>query len=176
MKTYMLEGSKERVSAVAVTENSVSLIRALELIEQRTQKNPWNAQSLSECFSDAYKVVVLYVGEISQGFAVIYNTRFTTDLLTIGVDPEYQGKGYGRFLLECTLREALEGGADECFLEVRVSNVRAQNLYKSMGFEIVGTRKDYYQKTSSEEAEDAYTMKLSDIRAALASRGIIAQS
>lgn len=170
MKTYVFKGLKEQVSAVAVTEKRLSLIHALELIEQRTQKNPWNAQSLTECFSDAYKVIVLYVGELSQGFAVIYNTRFTTDLLTIGVDPSFQGKGYGRFLLECTLREALEGGAEECFLEVRVSNIRAQSLYKSMGFEIVGTRKEYYQKTSSEPAEDAYTMQLSDIATALSRR------
>ena len=38
-------------------------------------------------------------------------------------------------------------------LEVRVSNVVAINLYKSVGFNIVATRKKYY-----ENGEDAYLM------------------
>lgn len=164
MRRYRLNGE---VSCVSVSESSLSLLKALELIEQRTQKNPWNAQSLKECFSDTYKVIVLYAGKISEGFAVIYNTKVTTDLLTIGIDPEYQGRGLGRFLLRCALAEALHGGADECFLEVRVSNTRAQNLYRSLGFEQVGLRHGYYGADSSGPAEDAYTMRLADIRAAL---------
>jgi ribosomal-protein-alanine N-acetyltransferase len=165
MGRYVLKDAKDRgVRCETVTEARVSMLDALELIEQRTQKHPWSAQSLGECFSDSYRTAVLFVDKVPQGFAVIYNTRFSTDLLSIGVDPEYQGRGYGRFLLRCILREALDAGADECFLEVRVSNERAISLYKSFGFEVAGLRRNYYSSSSAGPAEDAYTMVLHDIR------------
>lgn len=148
-------------------KQSPQLLEALELIEQRTQKNPWNAQSLSECFSDAYKLLVLFCADKAVGFAVIYNTKFSTDLLTIGIDPEYQGKGFGRYLLENTLKEALAGGASECFLEVRFSNFRAISLYESVGFVKAGVRKNYYQASGNVPSEHAYTMHLENISASL---------
>ena len=39
-------------------------------------------------------------------------------------------------------------------LEVRVSNIAAQNLYKKLGFKTETIRKDYYQ----DNHEDAYLM------------------
>ena len=45
-------------------------------------------------------------------------------------------------------------GACYATLEVRVSNVRAQNLYKSLGFVAVGKRKRYYEDNN----EDAFLM------------------
>lgn len=145
------------------TEATEQLLSELELIEQRTMKNPWSAQSLKECFDKSYKMLVLFYGDQVAGFAVIYNTKVTTDLLTIAVDPQYQGQGFGRFLLKKTLHEAVKGGADECFLEVRESNIRAQNLYKSMGFQIVGIRKNYYEATGNTKAENAFTMSVSEL-------------
>ena len=144
-----------------------ALINELELIEQRTMKNPWSAQSLKECFDDAYKMLVIFKGKEAAGFAVTYNTKVTTDLLTIAIDPKFQGQGLGRFLLSQTLKEALTNSADECFLEVRESNIRAQNLYESLGFEKVGVRKDYYEATGDTPKENAYTMCLSSIQKAI---------
>ena len=45
-------------------------------------------------------------------------------------------------------------GACYATLEVRVSNTRAQNLYKSLGFVSVGKRKKYYE----DNGEDAFLM------------------
>ena len=45
-------------------------------------------------------------------------------------------------------------------LEVRKSNLVAINLYQKLGFEIVGTRKNYY----FDNREDALIMTLSDAR------------
>ncbi|MBQ9274468.1 MAG: ribosomal protein S18-alanine N-acetyltransferase [Succinivibrio sp.] len=153
-----------------VTQSRPRLLEALELIERRTMPNPWSAQSLEECFDEAYKVIVLFRHELSCGFAVIYNTKVTTDLLSLSVDPEYQGLGLGSFLLECALREALRGEALECFLEVRVSNLKAHALYERFGFLQVGLRKGYYTPLAGRPAEDAYTLRLADIEKALAAR------
>jgi ribosomal-protein-alanine N-acetyltransferase len=52
------------------------------------------------------------------------------------------------------LEQALDLGAVTATLEVRVSNTRAQGLYRKYDFEIVGRRKRYYRDNS----EDALLM------------------
>ncbi len=73
-----------------LTREDLSLVKSMEKIEFRTQKNAWNAQSLIECFDDSYLIIGLFNSQSLIGFSVIYNTKFTTDLLTIGVDPDFQ--------------------------------------------------------------------------------------
>ena len=146
-----------------LTKEDINLAPELEEIELKSMKNAWNLQYLIECFDDTYRIIGLFAGKKIIGFSVIFATRFTTDLLTIGVLPEYQGKKLGAKLLLSTLREALNCGAVECFLEVRKSNIVAQNLYKKFSFIISGERKEYYNPIGDEPAEDAFTMNLENI-------------
>ena len=66
----------------------------------------------------------------------------------------YQGKGYGRTLLEMGISLCQEAGCEIMTLEVRQSNVVAKSLYQSCGFEKVSVKKDYYQ----DNHEDADVM------------------
>jgi [ribosomal protein S18]-alanine N-acetyltransferase len=72
---------------------------------------------------------------------------------TIGVARHAQGQGLGRRLLAGLLERADALGA-VTFLEVRTDNVPALALYRSEGFEVVGTRRRYYASGA-----DAYTMR-----------------
>lgn len=72
---------------------------------------------------------------------------------TIGVEPGRQGRGYGRALLDALLEVADRAHAP-VFLEVRTDNDPAIALYRRNGFEIAGTRRNYYQPSGA----DAYTM------------------
>lgn len=80
---------------------------------------------------------------------------------TIGVDPGQQGHGVGRRLLRGLL-DAAEGIDAVVFLEVRTDNEAALALYRSEGFEVVGTRRRYYASGA-----DAYTMRRPASRAAV---------
>ncbi len=71
---------------------------------------------------------------------------------TIGVDPDYQGAGIGRRLLDELLAFAADGPV---FLEVRTDNDAAIALYQRAGFENVGLRRRYYPVSRA----DAYTMR-----------------
>jgi ribosomal-protein-alanine N-acetyltransferase len=73
---------------------------------------------------------------------------------TIAAHPEWRGRGVGERLLAAMLERALDLGAVLSTLEVRVSNERAQNLYRKHGFEVVGRRKRYYR----DNGEDALLM------------------
>jgi ribosomal-protein-alanine N-acetyltransferase len=75
-------------------------------------------------------------------------------ITTIGVDPEHRGRGLGELLLLGMVDAALARGARWLTLEVRVSNVAAQTLYRKYGFSVRGSRKRYY----SDNNEDALIM------------------
>lgn len=68
-----------------------------------------------------------------------------SDVLTIGVRPELQGRGIGARLLTALLEEAVARGCVEVFLDVRADNDRARSLYERYGFSRVGVRRRYYQ-------------------------------
>lgn len=77
---------------------------------------------------------------------------FEYEIHTIGVDPEHQGTGVGRELLN-RLLDIASGGV--VFLEVRTDNAPAIGLYESAGFTKMGLRKRYYRVSGA----DAYTMR-----------------
>lgn len=74
-------------------------------------------------------------------------------VVSIAVLREYQRRGIGSTLM----RKAMEGmksyGAEECYLEVRVSNERAIRMYKKLGLSFIDRIRHYYL-----DGEDAYVM------------------
>ncbi len=74
-------------------------------------------------------------------------------IISIAVLPEYRRKGVGRSLMINSLKGLKSYNAEECYLEVRVSNIPAINLYRTLNFEIIRIIKGYYLN-----GEDAYLM------------------
>ena len=80
-------------------------------------------------------------------------------ICTLALRSEWRGRGLGELLLVSLIERAIGRQAQIVTLEVRVSNVVAQSLYKKYGFEIVGRRKRYY----SDNREDALIMTVGPI-------------
>lgn len=74
-------------------------------------------------------------------------------IVSVAVLPPYRHKGIG----EALIVKAMEGmrlyNAKQCFLEVRITNTEAINLYKKLGFDVARTIHGYYA-----DGEDAYVM------------------
>jgi ribosomal-protein-alanine N-acetyltransferase len=77
-------------------------------------------------------------------------------LLNITVDPQYQGQGWGRVMLDALALWSRSQNAQWLWLEVRTSNVRAQQVYLRYGYRRVGERKNYYP--AQHGREDAIVM------------------
>jgi [ribosomal protein S18]-alanine N-acetyltransferase len=92
-------------------------------------------------------------GEI-VGFAGMWLMFDEAHITTIGVIPTLRGFGLGEYLLAHTIEIAKERQAKRVTLEVRVSNVAAQALYRKYTFKEEGVRKRYY----SDDGEDALIM------------------
>ena len=74
---------------------------------------------------------------------------------TLAVQPCARGRRWGELLLTALIQRALTEGADYIVLEVRISNLIAQALYRKYGFTTVDRRRRYYA-----DSEDAFTMRL----------------
>ena len=76
------------------------------------------------------------------------------DLMTLAVAEGWRRKGLGRSLTSDLLARAQARGMKKVFLEVRASNLGAQELYLGLGFVRLGVVRDYYRLPT----EDAITM------------------
>jgi ribosomal-protein-alanine N-acetyltransferase len=82
-------------------------------------------------------------------------------IATIATHPDYRRQGIARRMLIYTLESAMREGAHSSFLEVRESNLAAQEMYRKFGYAEVGRRKRYYRDNN----EDAILMNLERINA-----------
>jgi [ribosomal protein S18]-alanine N-acetyltransferase len=65
-----------------------------------------------------------------------------SEILNLAVDPEFRRKGIAKALVTL-LRQIAPGGI---YLEVRERNRAAIQLYKSLGFELLNKREQYYDE------------------------------
>ena len=126
-------------------------------IEAESYEFPWTIGILSDCLRVGYKCFVYEVDGEIRGYAIISFVLDEAHLLNICIAPQYQGKGYGYAFLDWLLHFAKESGAKTMYLEVRISNNRAINLYQAMGFNETGIRRNYYPAKSGKE--DAQLLK-----------------
>ncbi len=109
--------------------------------------------------------VVARINEVLVGFAGWRQEGEEAHVANIAVHPQMRGRKIGELLLRSILEEAVRRGLNSSLLEVRKSNLVAQNLYRKYGYKVLTIRRAYYQFP----LEDAVIMKLEDIRTALAS-------
>lgn len=101
------------------------------------------------------RIVGYVMCRIETGFSR-FNLVKRGHVISIAVLPGYRRMGIGEALLKEALRAMNEYyDVKECYLEVRVSNTPAINLYKKLGFEIERIIRGYYA-----DGENAYLMRI----------------
>jgi len=101
------------------------------------------------------KIVGYVMCRVEWGWGFIRNKLLKKGhVISIAVRPGYRRRGIGEKLM-INAMESLKKyyGAEEIYLEVRVSNTPAISLYKKLGFKIIKTIASYYL-----DGEDAYVM------------------
>ncbi len=101
-------------------------------------------------------VVVRRPGEEVVGYIIYWQIRDDVQVNNIAVHPECRGLGLGEAMMRFAIAKVRAAGAEFMTLEVRQSNVAAVTLYKKLGFEVLGARKNYYTRPD----EDACVMGL----------------
>jgi ribosomal-protein-alanine N-acetyltransferase len=89
------------------------------------------------------EVLVAANGPAIDGFVIIdLNGAFVGYLQTIGVRAEARGKGVGTALIRAAEERIFQRGPN-VFICVSAFNTGARRLYERLGYETVGTLKDY---------------------------------
>ncbi len=146
-------GDHEKLTIVPM---SVSDIADVLRIERQSFATTWPSDAFYNELN-TNKLAHYFVGRIGSkivaygGIWVIFEDSHVT---TIAVDEGYRGRKFGELMLIHLIDEAIERGAAWMTLEVRESNVVAQQLYRKYGFTTVTTRKGYY----SDNNENALVM------------------
>lgn len=92
------------------------------------------------------------------GFAGLWMLAGEAHIINIAVLEAFRGDGLGELLLIGLIQEAQKLHATMITLEVRPSNIAAQQLYKKYGLSERGRRRAYY----TDNREDAIIMTLDD--------------
>ena len=128
-------------------------------IERQSNPFPWTIKNFKDCVEKGYYSLVLKEAKQVIGFAILSVSTEESHLLNIGLTSSRRGQGLGRELLEKMIMAAEVMGSKKIFLEVRVSNIIAIDLYKASGFKEIGLRKNYYR--IKDGREDAILMSKS---------------
>ena len=88
------------------------------------------------------------------GFMIYWMVLNEMHLLNLAVHPDYRRTGIATMLVTHLIDIAQKEKILDIFLEVRVSNKKAQLLYRKFGFKPIGIRQKYY----TDNGEDAIVM------------------
>ncbi|MEY2343126.1 ribosomal protein S18-alanine N-acetyltransferase [Acidithiobacillus sp. IBUN Pt1247-S3] len=131
---------------------------AVATLEAEISPGPWTRGIFRDCLLAGYDAWVGADGDQLLSFGVLSVGAAEAHILNLGVDPAYRRRGHGREMLHQLLTRARQLGAERAFLEVRVSNRGAQELYHQAGFHEIGVRLQYYR--NKEGREDALVLSL----------------
>ena len=118
---------------------------------------PWTLDSINnELNNPLAKYVIAQDSSTGDviGFVGVWIIAGEGDITNIAVSPKYRQQGIASNLLIKLFEVCKTFDCNDITLEVRSSNVPAQNLYKKFAFKEEGLRKGYY----SDNGEDAIIM------------------
>ena len=115
----------------------------------------WSERQFVESYDNVY--VLLSGNKEIVGFTVILENPPDAEIHNLFICNELRGRGLGKILFKQAI-QMLSAEVENLYLEVSEDNNIAIALYKSLGFEEIGVRKNYYRKGST--ASNAIIMHL----------------
>lgn len=117
---------------------------------------PWSIESIKkEITNNPHALYIVAIkNNMVLGYCGIWIILDEGHITNIAIHPNYRHLGIASLILSTLIEESKNRGAYSITLEVRKSNLAAQNLYGKFDFIEEGCRKNYY----SDNLEDAIIM------------------
>lgn len=149
----------------------------LATIDASASSYPWSESQLAAACENTFssrgnppghdvsgeRVLLVESNARAAGFVVYSRVLDEGSIHTIAVHPSCQGQGVARRLMQRVLELLSDDGAHRCLLEVRASNAAARGLYRSLGFQDDGIRKNYYPAAAGREDALLMSMELGQV-------------
>lgn len=126
-------------------------------ISKECFSTPWSIESIKTELNNPLAKYIIALDEENNkvvGFVGAWIVVGEASITNIAVTSNYRNKGIANDLIKALIKTCLDLNCYLINLEVRASNIKAQNLYKKNGFLVDGLRKGYYE----DNKEDAILM------------------
>ncbi|MBQ1793900.1 MAG: ribosomal protein S18-alanine N-acetyltransferase [Peptostreptococcaceae bacterium] len=124
-------------------------------VEKNCFEHYWSKGEFEkEMKNDVARYLVADIDGKIVGYVGIWFVAGEGHITNVAVHSDYRGQKIGDILIKHLVKMCEDNNIFAMTLEVRVSNIVAQNLYKKYGFKLAGIRKEYY----SDNKEDAMIM------------------
>jgi ribosomal-protein-alanine N-acetyltransferase len=146
---------------LAIRRMTTDDVPAVVELDQKSFSLPWPERSFRFELTDnpASRCWVAELEGQIVGMIVAWLLVDEAHIATIATHPDFRRKGIGKRLLSHALQHLMDEGARSSFLEVRESNLAAQDMYRKFGYEETGRRRRYYKDND----EDAILMNLDSL-------------
>ena len=141
-------------------------IERMASIERVSFSDPWSFETLSAAYALRHMRVLVAeesgrgggqggAAPVLVGYVLALVMADEGEIADVAVAPDARRRGVARALLDQMIVDMIADGVRALYLEVRESNAAARGLYRSLDFDHVGRRRDYYQHPS----EDALLLR-----------------
>jgi len=147
------------VTTIELRQLALADLTTIEEIERKSYRTPWSRSMFAGELAKPSSICLgAFEAEGEDGALVGYLivSRYVDawHVMNVAVDPEHRGRGVGTMLLERLFDLTADDAHRGYTLEVRVTNVKAIDLYERLGFRSGGLRRGYY----TDNREDALIM------------------
>ncbi len=144
------------LNAIEICGLTLNDINAVMVVERLSFTIPWSKQAfIEEVTNNKFaRYIIAKVDGKTIGYAGMWKVLDEGHITNVAVHPEYRRSGVGFMLVKGLLELSIKENIIKLTLEVRRSNIAAQNLYTKFGFRVEGFRKEYY----ADNKEDAIIM------------------
>lgn len=144
------------MAMISICKMALQDLEAVHRISVRSFSSPWSLAAIQEEFNHELTYYLTARDQTKTvGFIGAWLVMDEVQITNIAVDPGHRRRGIARQLLKQLIDDMRSKSMAVIYLEVRVSNAFALDLYTSFGFITTGLRKGFYP-----DGEDALTMSL----------------
>jgi ribosomal-protein-alanine N-acetyltransferase len=146
---------------LVVRKMTLDDVAAVVDLDHRSFSLPWPERSFRFELTDnpaSRGWVAQMDGEV-VGMIVVWLIMDEAHVATLATHPDFRRQGIAKRLLSHALRDLMAEGARSSFLEVRATNLAAQEMYRKFGYRETGRRPRYYRDND----EDAILMTLDSL-------------
>lgn len=143
------------MTKVNIQEFTEEYIEDVYLVSELSFHVAWSKSEISkELNNKLAKYFIAVVDNKAIAFGGMWIIADEANITNIAVHPNYRGEGLGKDILSSMVQYCKDNAVPDMTLEVRSSNIIAQNLYSSFDFKEEGIRKSFYLDNN----EDAIIM------------------
>lgn len=143
-------------NSIEICNLTLNDIDDVMVVEKLSFSIPWSKQAfIEEVTNNKFaRYIIAKLDGKTVGYAGLWKVLNEGHITNVAVHPEYRRSGVGFMLVKGLIELSIKENIDKLTLEVRRSNIAAQNLYAKFGFKVEGFRKEYY----ADNKEDAIIM------------------